>query len=403
MRRVLFVSGFWPTDQHPITGIFVKQQVQALVDVGCIVWVIAPCPLKPGALRPRCQESAGARILSPRYLLIPQKVTESVLAQKANAFFCRLSMRGALERVRRELGPEVIHLHGVRPLAFSMCRVGVLPDVPLVLTLHGRDPYLTTHADSTVLRKMLEDVASCCDLLTLVGKPLEDYARSLGFEGMPRRIVPNGTILPDEADSVTAPENGSDSPTHIVSISNLIEWKGIDVNLRALARLKSSGQQGFRYTVIGDGPKLSHLEELTEKLGLEDNVEFLGRLAYEETMSRLAVCDVFSLPSWGEPFGIVYLEAMARGKPVIGCKGAGAEETVRHGVEGLLVPGKDVEALTTALGRLVKNPPLRKKLGKAGRKRARQFTWERNALQYLKLYQELIDRPAGASDSPDGI
>src|SRR5690606_21514274 len=195
----------------------------------------------------------------------------------------------------------------------------------------------------------------------------------------------NGTVLPEPR---SLPGRQARGTCSILSISNLLPLKGIADNLRALAIL--AGEHGVRdwsYTIIGDGPQRAELQELARTLGLLDRVHFRGRLSYEETMEELARCDIFSLPSWGDAFGIVYLEAMARGKPAIGCRGSGAQEIVTDRRDGILVPAKDPRALARELKRLIEEPELRHSLGTAALRTAERFTWEANARRVLDLLE----------------
>src|SRR5690606_32751205 len=98
----------------------------------------------------------------------------------------------------------------------------------------------------------------------------------------------------------------------------------------------------------------------------------------------------FIMPSWLEAFGIVYVEAMARGKPVIGCWESGAEESVRDNVDGFLAKRKNIEDIEIALAKLICEPRLREVMGKNGLERAKQFTWRRNSEVYLEVYRNLV-------------
>jgi len=102
-------------------------------------------------------------------------------------------------------------------------------------------------------------------------------------------------------------------------------------------------------------------------------------------MQAIADADIFALPSWGEAFGIVYLEAMARMRPVIGCLDNGAADIISDGVDGLLIPPHDEVALAQALGCLLSDPEQCRTMGTAGRQTAEQFTWHVNAAKMLEL------------------
>ena len=120
-------------------------------------------------------------------------------------------------------------------------------------------------------------------------------------------------------------------------------------------------------------------------LGLSRRVTFLGRLSYEETMQEIAQADIFSMPSWAEAFGIVYLEAMARGRPAIGCVNNGAADIITDNEDGLLIGPRDVGALEAAIAHLLESPELCRRLGIAGRRTAERFSSDENARRMLAL------------------
>ena len=99
----------------------------------------------------------------------------------------------------------------------------------------------------------------------------------------------------------------------------------LDFNLRAFSQLVKEFSNLY-YIVVENGPMRKELERLANDLGLERYVGFVGQQSYSKTMEYMASCDIFSLPSWQEGFGVVYLEAIAHGKPVIGCRGEGIED-----------------------------------------------------------------------------
>lgn len=144
------------------------------------------------------------------------------------------------------------------------------------------------------------------------------------------------------------------------------EKKGIDSLLVALARLPAPD---FVLTVIGDGPDRPRLQGLAEELGLASRVRFLAAVPDDRRDAELAACDVFALPSELEGFGIVYLEALAHGKPCLAAQAGGAPEIVRAEQTGLLCPApvaENLAALCAALVRL-RDPALRQRLGEGGR------------------------------------
>jgi teichuronic acid biosynthesis glycosyltransferase TuaC len=176
----------------------------------------------------------------------------------------------------------------------------------------------------------------------------------------------------------------------IVAVGNLWPVKGIDVALEALARLSREGLRWTSFTVVGDGPARVQLEAMARRLGIEDKVRFAGRLPHDATLRTIAGSDIFCLPSWQESFGVVYLEAMACSLPVIGCRGQGAAEIVRNGVDGILVEPRDADGLARALKGLLDDPDRARRMGESGTKRAAIFSWSDIAEQYADCYTAAI-------------
>jgi len=161
-----------------------------------------------------------------------------------------------------------------------------------------------------------------------------------------------------------APEihDGERRPVRVLSVTRLsaAEPKGIDLVLRALPSLSH-----LEYTVVGAGTDRPRLEALASDLGVAGRVRFLGSVDDERRAAELRRCDIFALPSAGEGFGIVYLEAMAYRKPCLAASVGGAPEVVRDGETGLVVAAR-VDAVARGLGALCANGAWRSRLGAAG-------------------------------------
>ncbi|MBE9569441.1 MAG: glycosyltransferase, partial [Proteobacteria bacterium] len=204
-------------------------------------------------------------------------------------------------------------------------------------------------------------------------------------------VVPNGIEPQDVLSRPVDFAKQQGKYLTLLSVSNLVQTKGIDLNLYALQKIHKN-YPALRYVVIGSGPEEAGLRKLAKELGLERQVEFLGRQPHHRVMAYMAACDVFTLPSWNEGFGIVYLEAMANGKPVVGCRGEGIEDFVEHGKTGLLVKPRDVDSLIEALNFLLRNPEEARAMGERARKLVLEnYTWEKNAEKTIKVYQEVLN------------
>jgi len=182
----------------------------------------------------------------------------------------------------------------------------------------------------------------------------------------------------------------------IGTISRLIHQKGVHVLLQAFAACAKK-HPTISLVVVGDGPERSNLENLAKDLSLSSRVHFWG---YRPDVHKiLPQFDIFTLPSFGEGFGLVLLEAMACSKAVVATDVMSIPEIVQQGKSGLLVPTQDVSALAKALDKLIVNPELRDQLGKAGFQRLqREFTVERMVRKTVEVYQE-ASRPQTPVDN----
>ena len=145
-------------------------------------------------------------------------------------------------------------------------------------------------------------------------------------------------------------------------------YKGMDTLITALPRLLTRWPE-LQLVAVGSGDDRAWLEELADQNGVNLHVHFLTGLQYEELAACYSACEIFALPSSGEGFGLVYLEAMAHGKPVIGGAHGGAPDVIEDGATGYLVPHGDAGQLATAIETLLADPALAQKMGQRGRQR----------------------------------
>ena len=187
-------------------------------------------------------------------------------------------------------------------------------------------------------------------------------------------------------------------------VGRIAPIKGLDTLLDAVARLSESGQDMRLLVVGGDADERTSGHEISlrqriERLGLGDSVRFLGPQPQGVLPLYYAASDVTVLPSYYESFGMVALEAMACGSPVIASRVGGLVTTVRDGVTGFLVPDGDVEALAERIETLVGDPELRWRLGREGVRWAAQHRWPCVAEAVCKEYASLEARATAHLDA----
>jgi phosphatidyl-myo-inositol dimannoside synthase len=165
-------------------------------------------------------------------------------------------------------------------------------------------------------------------------------------------------------------------------------YKGMDTLITALPRLLAH-RSDVQLALVGEGDDRSWLEDLADKNGVQRHVHFLSGLSYAELAACYSACEIFALPSRGEGFGLVYLEAMACGKPVIGGAHGGAPEIIQDGVTGYLVPHGDAVQLATSIETLLRDPELARKMGERGKQRVEnEFRFSVFAKRLKKILRE---------------
>jgi phosphatidylinositol alpha-mannosyltransferase len=202
----------------------------------------------------------------------------------------------------------------------------------------------------------------------------------------PKILIPNGVDLRVFNPKNKKVEKFLDGKINLLFVGRIEERKGLIYLLKSFLILKRK-YQNLRLIVAGDGPEREKCENFVRENNLKD-VIFLGKVE-KELPSLYTTCDIFCAPSiFGESFGLVILEAMASGKPVVGFANQGYKELMK-GKKGekFLAKPKDFRDLAQKIEVLIKNEKLRNDLGKWGEKEAQKYSWEKIAEKILDFYQ----------------
>ena len=294
-------------------------------------------------------------------------------------------------RTPATLGTRTLSIAGLNAMA-AMVGMRERPDV--VLSMHivagpaaallrrrlGIPFVQYVHAKEVGARPALARFALArADRVVAVSAYTRGLAVSAGANPGRVALINPGVDLPARSD----PERRNAGPPTILTISRLEDrYKGHDVILRALPLVRVEVPD-VRWRVVGDGPLRHALEERARTMDLGESVQFLGAVSDEVRDRELASADVFCMVSRmpsggfaGEGFGIVYLEANAYGLPVVAGATGGALDAVIGGETGLLVDPDDHLAVADALVAVLRDPELARRLGRGGKARAEELTWE---------------------------
>ena len=271
---------------------------------------------------------------------------------------------------------------------------------PVGLAAHGREllfcPF-DRRVPSDIYRAIRSWALSGASSIFAVSRYTAQIAR--GHDGVPDRVVhvvPNGVDASRFDPAQRAASRAEWRVTEqqiILTVCRLVPRKGVDVLIESLDRIRERFPLAELW-VVGDGPELPRLEDLTVRLGLSDRVRFLGRVEWSRLPTLFQAADVFAMVPRHEPpdvegFGLVFLEASAAAVPTVGSRAGGIEDAVLDGKTGILVPPADVAATAEAVARLLGDAELALRLGRNGRAHAAgTATWARVANEIASVLLE---------------
>ncbi len=274
--------------------------------------------------------------------------------------------------------PDVVNLHFVGAPALFVLLARRLVKFRLVVTLHGDDVEGLEQRGRLDLW-MFGALLRRADVVTACSQYLLDRALQIEPATRPKgRVIYNGMDQPAEVPAAALQES-------LVAAGRMVPKKGFDVLLRAFARDK----QRSTLTLVGDGPERELLEKLARELGLNGEIRFSGGKDHSQTLAEMRLASVVVIPSLQEPFGLVALEAMALGKPIVASRVGGLPE-VLEGADALLVEPGDPTALARAIETALDRIRQDSAFGLRNRKRAASFSTQQMADSYLESY---CDRP----------
>ena len=222
---------------------------------------------------------------------------------------------------------------------------------------------------------------------------LSRYARNriteaYGLEPERIAVVPPALDIVRWRAALEAHADHRDGAPTVLCVARMYPRKNIASLVRATALVRSRVPE-VRVRIVGDGPERRRLERLVRRLDLGAHVRLEGQLGFDRLARAYAGCDIFCLPSLQEGFGLVFLEAMAAGKPVVCCGGTAVEELVEDGTTGVVVPQQDDARLADALVRLLEDEDARRRMGTANSATVEQFAPARVARQFLDVVNSL--------------
>ena len=278
---------------------------------------------------------------------------------------------------------DLLHAHMLPREGHAGRLLGRALGLPVALTVHGTDVFHYFIPGQTPWKRNVE-TARRVDALMAVSSLLLSRVAPYRGEGRISRVVQNGVDLS------LVPENEARRPRAVISVGTLKARKCMDKTLEAFARLADEYGDAT-LTIVGIGEMEQALRARIAELHLEGRVTLTGGLPHEEVLRRMAQSDLFVLPSWGEGYGIVYIEAMAAGCIAVGAENEGIADTITDGENGFLVPAGDTDAVERVMRAVFAHPEAYEALRARGMRDARELTWAHNAEITAGVYREAME------------
>src|SRR5215211_6329433 len=286
---------------------------------------------------------------------------------------------------------DVVHVHlgedlAVLPIGGAAAR---LHRLPLVLTIHTSLRH--TLAVSDLRSALLKTIGGLierwgehsAEAVSVITSRLHRLLLSDGVDENRVHLIPPGVNLSLFEGPFEDPFAGIRRP-RVLFVGRLAPQKGVSTLVEAAGLLKDSSAQVL---LVGDGPERSKLERHAERLGVDDRLHFVGFFAHERLPAVFAHADLLVLPSLYEELGTVLLEAMQAALPIVASRTGGIPDVIEDGVNGMLVPPGDPEALARAIDRLLADRALANRLSEGAQKRGKDYDWEVLAGRVLQVYR----------------
>jgi len=379
--HVLTLTPFYPSFANEVSGCFIHEPLDHLVQLGLVSTVLAVQPIY-------CSHKAPSVSAPAHWVRYPQLPGNLGLSSAGWLLSARLL--GWAKRLHAERRVDLIHAHAALPCGHAAALLSRRLHVPYVVTVHGLDVFNACREDGVAAqwrRSRSIEVYQNAQVVLCVSAKVQQLLQA-GVAGEVRSAVVYNSADCDRFSVASAVD--SKAQRNLLAVGNLIPTKGQELILRAMARLMPAFPQLW-CQFIGEGADRGRLESLSKELGIAERVEFMGRRTRAEVAEAMQACSVFVLPSNSEGLGCVYLEAMACGKPVIACRGQGIEEIIDHGKNGWLVPPDSLDELATTLSAVLEAPDLSAAAGAAGRETIlNRLSLDHQAQALMEVYSEAI-------------
>jgi glycosyltransferase involved in cell wall biosynthesis len=292
----------------------------------------------------------------------------------------------------REHTYDVINTHFVVPTGPLGDWLAKKADIPNVLSVHGGDLYdpskwISPHRHS-ILRSSVRRLLRKADAVVGQSSNTINNVHTYYDPEIECECIPLGIVRPGDLAAVPRSRYGlADDDRVLVTVGRLVSRKALDQLIAIVTQMDNDRVHLF---IVGSGPQEEPLKAIAQELGVAKQIHFLGQVEEQEKLEVLRMADIYVSTSQHEGFGIVYLEAMAAGLPVICYDYGGQTDFLESETNGYVVKLNDTAEFQRACQRLLDSPDLRSKIGAHNLQAVEKYYIDHCANQYEKLYEKVI-------------
>ena len=391
--KVLVISHMYPSIFNEVTGIFVHEQVKALVAKGIEVQVISPVPWVPFPINylsakwksysiiPDRTVYEGINIWYPHYLTFPRSWFFASLGQRMY-----LGIRELVTKIYRDFQFDLIHAHALIPDGFAGILVRKKIGIPLIVTIHGSDLLIYPYRNKLIFSHSLKVLKKASRFITVSYQLKNKCYNEFNVSEEKIKVIPNGY---DHKTFNFKPKKKANDQLVILFVGNIIKAKGIFDLLNAIVIIRKLNQNMYKrifWVIVGQGDDMVEFKKCSRDFNIDNAIKIIGQVPHKKISEYMKNADFIILPSWTEGLPTVLVEAMACGLPVIASKVGGIPEIINKDI-GVLVEPKNPEELAKGVINAISKGWDRQFI----KEHAKDYTWEKNAEKTIELYKEVLN------------
>ena len=305
-----------------------------------------------------------------------------------------------MDTIVKELDLDIIHSHQPYSLGTEALRLSGKFKTPLVFTYHIRYedyshyvPLIPKSISKKYIKRMAVNYSNKCDTVIAPSTAIKKLLRNREIK-VPIKVIPSGINVEifrkdtGERNAIRNKYKINDDDILLITVSRISKEKNIKFLFKAFSEIKKKADN-VKFLVVGDGAIKKELEEMAKNINLEKDIIFTGLVSRDEIVGLYQASDLFVFASLTETQGLVAVEAMAAGSPVVAIKASGIEDMVDNGKDGILT-GNSIDEFSNSVLEVVNNGDLRKRLSAQAKINSEKFSVELWIKKMVELYKGLV-------------